>query len=139
MILFLVPVTKIPFGDYYFTCVESYLRNPFEKGSKLDVAAQHILYHGIELHVSFYEDFEHAVEGVELFEITVSKEAKIAAHHNEAFGPAYVYTKGLTMEQIATLLDIMPVKAPHCVLAIKMPQPGQPWDTVNPYCLNELE
>lgn len=139
MILFLVPVTKIPFCGYYFSCMESYMRNPFEKGSKMDLLAQEILQHGIELHVGPYEDFEHALEYLELFEVTVRKEAKLAAYHNEAFGPAYVYTKGLTVTDIQKLLGHMQRNNTRCILAINPLPHDQPLDTVNPYCLNKLE
>jgi hypothetical protein len=138
MILFLIPVPGNT-GGYYFDTLASYFENPFEKDSILDRIAQEILHHGITLHVGPYEDFEQAVEQLEMFQGWVRKELSVAIKNDEAFGPAHVYTKGFTTEQICALLDIMPTKAPHCVLALKIGMPPGSTDTVNPYGMNKLE
>lgn len=139
MILFLIPVTTIPFGGYYFQCMEDYMRNPFEKGSKLDEVARQILHYGIDLHVGPYVDFEHAVEQLELFEIAVRKVVRTAVANNEAIGPAHVYTKGLTIVEIQQLLSHMQKNNTSCMLAVNLLPHDQPLDTVNPYCMNKLE
>lgn len=146
MILFLVPVTKVPFGGYYFQTLADYFQNPFEKGSKEDLLAQEILYYGIELHVGPYENLEHAIEYLEQFETTVRKEARrvmdadrIMGANNVVIGPAYVYTKGFTIEEIQKLLGHMQKNNTRCILTLNLLPHNQPLDTVNPYCLNKLE
>ena len=137
MILFLIPVTKIPFGNYYFQCMDDYVRNPFEAGSTMDIQARHILSYGIELHVGFYEDIEHALENIDTFDDTVRLEQAIASRSGNAYGPAYVMTKGFTVEQIQLLLNHMMKKNTRCALYLNSVIGAD--FTVNPYCANKLE
>jgi hypothetical protein len=138
MILFLIPVPHNT-GGYYLETLADYFENPFEKDSVMDRLAQEILHHGITLHVGPYEDFEQAIEQLEMFDGWVKKEIAIAVRNDEARGPAHVYTKGFTVDQIITLLDIMPTAAPRCVLALNIGLPPGSTDTVNPYGINKLE